>query len=492
MNDRRLGLRIWPAWGPGHLWALAVLVGIFTFVSTHPIRPHDFWWHLAVGREILRAGRIPTVDTFSYTQAGAPYPSYAMFWLAEVILYGLYALGGPPLVIFAHSLLITAAYGLVLWTAWEVAGPRAAALGVLVAAALGIDDWNVRPQAFAFLAGALFLRGLAGLERSPRWRWAFPLGMLLWVNTHGSFPVGLLMIGLEGLGKAIEGWRSRRSLASARPYLEAFGLALLATGLNPRGFGVYDYLAMMARHPVIQTMVPEWAPPGLDRHGILFYGAVALTGGLWALAPRGRSWARVLPAAAFALLGMRTARGIVWFGMVAAPALADRIASLWPERPGRRGVPALNALFLGLLGAMALAALPWLKPWWPLPAMKAGWISAETPVAATAFLLRERPPGPLFHALSFGSYLIWAAQPDYPVFVDTRLELYPMAIWIDYLAISGAAPDWEARLARYGVRLLMLSSTEQPALITAVAQSPRWRRIYQDEAASIWVRREGP
>ncbi len=486
------GPGFWRSLTPSHLLALAGLAGIFVFVSTHPIRPHDFWWHLAVGRWILQAGRIPTVDMFSYTRAGAPYPSYTMYWLADVLMYGLYALGGPALVVFSHSLLITAAYGLILWTAWGTSGPRAAALGLLAAAALGIDDWNVRPQAFGFLAGALFLRGLAGLERSQAWLVVFPLGMVLWVNTHGSFLIGLLLIGLMVVGRAIEGRRARCSPALPGRFLLAFGLAALATGLNPRGFGGYAYLIMMARNPVIQTMVPEWAPPGLDRHGLLFYGVLALTAALLVIPPRRAPLPGVLIAGALALLGLRTSRGIVWFGMAAAPVLAAQIHALWPEHPGRRGVPALNALFLALLGGMALAALPWFKGWWPLPAAKAGLISAETPVTATAFLLRERPPGPLFHALSFGSYLIWAAQPDYPVFVDTRLELYPMAIWEDYLAISAAAPGWEGRLARYGVCTLMLSPVEQPALLEAVARSPGWERVYQDEVASIWVRKGEP
>jgi hypothetical protein len=431
---------------PGHLLAFTVLVGIFVFLNTHPIRPHDFWWHLAVGREIVRTGRIPLVDTFSYTRAGTPYPSYAMFWLAEVLYYGLYTTGGPALIVFFHSLLITTAYGLILWAAWEAGGPRAAAAGTLLAAALGIDDWNVRPQAFGFLAGAMFLRALSGLERSPRWRWAFPLGMLLWVNTHGSFPIGLLM---AGLAVAEAAWRVFRKEAGKEALglrAQAFALALLSTGLNPRGFGVYEYLAMMARNPMLRSLVPEWAPPGLDRHGLLFYIGLAGVGALLLLPPRRTDPGLLLRLGPFAALGLWTSRGIVWFGMVAAPAVAE-------------------------------------------PPAKAGLISAETPVAATAFLLRERPPGPLFHALSFGSYLIWAAQPDYPVFVDPRLELYPMAIWEDYLAISGGAPDWEARLARYGVRLLMLSPAEQPALMVAVAGSPRWERIYRDDAAEIWRRR---
>ena len=38
-----------------HLWALIVLAGIFIFVNTHPIRPHDFWWHIAIGKEIALA-----------------------------------------------------------------------------------------------------------------------------------------------------------------------------------------------------------------------------------------------------------------------------------------------------------------------------------------------------------------------------------------------------------------------------------------------------
>ncbi|HDQ34975.1 MAG TPA: hypothetical protein ENN14_01525, partial [Chloroflexi bacterium] len=105
-----------------HLWALTVLVGIFVFVNTHPIRPHDFWWHMAVGREILATGRIPLVDTFSYTAAGTPYPSYQMFWLIETALYLLYRTGGAALVIFVHSLVITTAYGLLLWLGQRLSG----------------------------------------------------------------------------------------------------------------------------------------------------------------------------------------------------------------------------------------------------------------------------------------------------------------------------------------------------------------------------------
>ncbi|MFN2213222.1 MAG: hypothetical protein ACK2UE_09125, partial [Anaerolineales bacterium] len=86
-----------------HLWGLIVLAGIFIFINTHPIRPYDFWWHITIGREILATGHIPTVDIYSYTAAGQPYPSYQMFWLMEILLYSVYRLGGAALVVFMQS-----------------------------------------------------------------------------------------------------------------------------------------------------------------------------------------------------------------------------------------------------------------------------------------------------------------------------------------------------------------------------------------------------
>jgi hypothetical protein len=89
--------------------------------------------------------------------------------------------------------------------------------------------------------------------------------------------------------------------------------------------------------------------------------------------------------------------------------------------------------------------------------------------------------------MSFGSYLIWAAYPQYQVFVDSRIELFPQKVWLDYLNISNAVGDWEALLRTYGVNTLMLSPVEQASLIHAVEISNRWNSIYQDSSAVIFV-----
>ena len=71
----------------------------------------------------------------------------------------------------------------------------------------------------------------------------------------------------------------------------------------------------------------------------------------------------------------------------------------------------------------------------PLPAAKSEIISREPPLAATDYLLSARPLGQLFHEMGSGSYLIWVAQPEYPVFANPRIELYPRQIWEDYIFI---------------------------------------------------------
>jgi hypothetical protein len=488
-----------------HLWPFAVLAGIFILVSTFPIRPHDFWWHLKAGQEIAQSGHLPNLDTFSHTVSGQPYANYAAYWLMEVAYYLLYSAGGLALVILFHSLLVTGAYALLLRLCWLASRNwRVAAASTFFAAALGISNWNLRPQTIAFPAGVLVLSIIYEYRWRPR-RWLLPivpLTILLWSNGHGSFVVGLAMLGIwladEAIGvvqnhSAEHGWARLDRLWPPVLTLLASGVACL---INPRGARIALYVKDLTGNPVIRGFVPEWAPPTFAE----WYGALFLIGLLFcavvlALSPRRPSRFQIMMFVVFGILALRTTRSVVWFGIVMAPVLADHLVALYagwsttrPSRPPIRERPALNYLIAAVLCVGVLLGLPWFKHLLPLPVKKAGLISYETPVAATQALLREHPPGLIFNEQGFGSYLIWAAQPDYPVFVDTRLELYPLALWRDYADISAAREDWQARLDRYGIRTLMLSLAEQPALISAARASPEWRLLYEDDAAVIFTR----
>jgi len=150
----------------------------------------------------------------------------------------------------------------------------------------------------------------------------------------------------------------------------------------------------------------------------------------------------------------------------------------------------INLVLLVILIAMAIISLPWVKPLLPLPAAKAGLVSQETPLKATNFLLANHPPGRIFNDMAFGSYLIWATQPDYKVFVDPRIELYPAETWREYLILINGLPGWESMLEEYGVHTLMLNPKDQAELIKQVERSANWRRLYADDAAVIYTRQD--
>ncbi len=474
-----------------HLWSITVLAGIFIFLNTHPIRPQDFWWHATIGKEILATGQIPQTDTFSFTAQGQPYPSYQIYWFMEIWLYQLYSWGGPALVVFSHALLITSAYGIILWICRQRSGNwRIAALGTVFAAALGLNDWNVRPQAVTFLLSALILWAITKNRLAPQKRYlaVFPLSMFLWVNSHGSFPIGLLLM---GLWFAEEGWKIYQTGSRDWHKLQFSGMALLlgsiACLLNPRGPGIVQYLITMTSNNSVQQLATEWAPPSFDTQlGIFFLGGLLLGIAVLARSPRRPGIFDLGLFLILAAMGLKTSRGSVWFGLLLAPTLTSMIG--WKPAPPARTQSLLNRLLAGAILTAVIFTLPWFKDRLPMPPAKAGLISSETPLTATQFLLQERPPTPIFNDMAFGSYLIWAAQPDYPIFVDSRIELYSPQIWDDYIAISAADTDWENRLDHYQIQTLMLSTAEQPDLIQAVQNSSHWQKLYEDTTAVIFTR----
>jgi hypothetical protein len=109
-------------------------------------------------------------------------------------------------------------------------------------------------------------------------------------------------------------------------------------------------------------------------------------------------------------------------------------------------------------------------------------IRDQTPVAAAAFLLEARPPGPLLNSYNWGSYVIWALYPHYLSFVDGRTDLFDDEILQEYLQLWRADPGWEDILSRWGLKTALL---EPEAPITRELLLAGWRILYQDPQAVV-------
>ena len=519
--------------------ALALAGGL---VAVAPTIPHDFWWHLKVG-QIVAAQGIPTTNRFAWTlPADQPF-TYAA-WLAEWLMYQLTRLGGPAAPVLLRNLLALLAFGLVGLHAQRRSGSwRLAALAVLVAASMAADNLSTRPQNFSwplFAVFALLLHAAAAGRLRTRVLLALPLLMALWVNLHGAFVLGLALVGLVCLGEALR-FLLRRPGALLRQQLAGLAAVAAATTaaalLNPLGLGIVRYVTGIATDPAVQALVSEWQPPTTHNlPGLLFFLALLALPLAWLFSRQRPTLTDGLLAGVFAILAARSQRDVVWFGMLAAPLLAQclaapstrqalRGAKSVPARPAHRAphgraipphsqppmAPAsttprpqgANRATRALLTLALVIGLIAVQPPFSLRLPITGrrpdsyadvpgaprLFAHDTPVAAVEYLRQHPQAGRLFNEMGYGSYLIWALGETTPVFADPRVELYPLTRWQDYLAISTAHTVNPLMIDTYHVERVLASARTQPRLIAALAADPtHWAVEYRDAESVIYQR----
>ena len=464
------------------VWRWAPLLALAAYLLAGPIPPHDLWWHLRSGQLAFEEGWISSIDRFSFTRSGEVWINQS--WLMQLALYGLFRLGGLALVQVGCATAIVAGYAVLTSALLPRYGTPAAMLAGLAAFGVGALNTSMRPQAISFLCfGAL----VAAIElhrhgqRGPL-RWA-PLLFAFWVNSHGAFAFAGVVLALYVLGRTWE----LRGQPDATPRIRELWLigvsAAAALAITPEGpRAVLFYFSGFFVHGF--DTISEFQPLQIrDTDGALFFAVLAASvAALW------RSGWRPAPDQIAALvcfgIGALYARRIApWFGFVLAPVLAAALARLLAPRSLPAGSRARNALYLAFAAALLIGT----------PVLRArvhgrGWISADTPVAASAELCRIAPDGArVFQDVGFASYQIFSC-PRLRVYADPRIEFYPRSHWEDYTAVVLGRYDWEAILERWSIGYV-LTPSEDPSfagLRAALAASGRWSELHRDATATLW------
>jgi len=479
------------------VWLLLPPLGLLIVLNFTLIRPNDFWWHLRTGQIIFDTGVIPTTDLFSFTRAAQPWTNQG--WLMQVILFLLYRAGGLPLIIFFHALTIVGGYVLVEAACLRSRSQRAAALATLAAAAIGVANWNVRPQSASFLFFGLLLFVLERHRtRGGKSIWVLPGLFALWVNLHGGFIFGMGLLGIYGLAHVSENFIRRR--ASGKVLLQEPAVvvaSILALSLNPSGpIGIVRYVLGFFRSDATQNLNIEFMPLNLRTlDGVCFFGLMALFILLMYRRPVTLPPYLLSAMFVFGFFALYSRRVAPWFGFVLAPAFAQlmtrNLASGKSSTVRRQGKSIFNNLLLALLGFLVLLSLPWWRSHLPVPDGRRSYVAlAETPIQATQELCRLSDDVRVFNDMGYGSYLIWAC-PQAPVFIDTRIELYSEEMWQDYLLIINAQFGWEDALAKYGVNTIFARKDQEKVLVAAAKVSGQWQTLFEDEH-TVLLRRVPP
>ena len=485
------------------LWLFVILAGALFITSLIPLVPNDFWWHLKIGEWIFTHRTIPTTNMFAWTlPADTPY--YYGTWLGELLLFLIYRLGRLELTIFTRTLL----FGVTLWLLGYEARRRSgswriAAFIVALGVVMTLSNVLVRTQIWSWLPFIIYLILLTRFSEHqlPKaWLLILPVLMIFWVNAHGAFILGEVLIGIYFLGELV---RTLLKLPAALQLKDALWLALiglfsgLAILINPRFFDIIQYILDLMTDRPSQQLIVEWqspTPQGLVN--ITFYLSILVLLICLAYSKNRLTPTSVLTIAAFLWLAWSGMRYIVWYALAVMPILAQSIANLPIKYPTLESTRSWrNLLIVVLLFIPVFFVQPWFVEKFPLPEtyLKQVWLdvpdgpllSVETPIAAVKYL-KTHPGGHLFNEMGYGSYLIWAF-PEQGVFVDPRVELYPFEQWQDYVRITHGA-DYNRILEQYGVDRLLLSKEHQEDMSHILTNDPIWLLEYEDLYAQIWIK----
>jgi hypothetical protein len=467
-----------------------MLASLLTMLAVLTVRPRfddpDMWWHLKMGEVIWNTHTIPTTDLFSYTtnhHASIPHE-----WLSQALIYGAYRWGGYSglmlwLCFFTATLLIA---GYALCSLYS-ANSKVALMGALTIWLFGTIGFAIRPHMIGYLLLIVELLLLhLGQTRDRRWFFALPPLFAIWVNSHGSFFLGLVLAGVflfsswfdfqSGLLVATR-WdrRSRRTLALA------LVLSVAALFLNPVGAKLILYPLNTMLDPAMGfNAVVEWQPLQFgDTRSFAFLAVLVCIFLLVIVRRTELLWHEVLLLAVAAWLAASHVRMLFVFGILAAPVLSRQLSTTWDRYNAERDRPLPNAVFIAASLLIMFLAFPNRQN-------LAKQVESNSPVKAVEFIKTNRLSGPMLNEWVYGGYLIWAA-PEHPVFIDGRGDVFEWTGVVDqYGKWALLQTDPNTLLNKYGIKFCLIA--RKSPLATVLPLLPNWKIIYSDNLSVIVAR----
>ncbi len=495
-------------------FVLASVALIYAFLGgLRTVAEPDLGWQMATGRWVVQHHSVPLTDVLSYTVAGKAW-TYPVG--AGVIFYLAYLLGGYALISWFGAAACVGTVALLL----RRGSASSAAIAIL---AVPLIAYRTAPRAdmFTVVFFAAYLALLWENYRTGRAPlWCLPLIMLVWVNVHFGFVVGLGLIaaylGVESADKMFSASGRREALQRLRRAAPWFVATAVVTVVNPWGWGIYRALAMQQRASQAQqfwigewTSVPVtwsafvralWLRQSQDAIYVLLVIAVAAA--VLALLRARVGTAAILlvavyPAVRYVRMGAIFACLVVVIGGAVLNAALDSLAL-------RMGAARIRSL-LAITAVVLLAAVALLRCF-DLVTDRTYFRGTETtafgaglgwgfPLGGADFIARENLPGEIFNTYDEGGFLSWVLGPQRRDYIDPRDTLFGLARIQRHQELLRVSPDsdsWQQEANRYNINTVILPlahlDESRYARLQNFCTSKLWKPVYLDEVSAVFVR----
>jgi hypothetical protein len=320
-----------------------------------------------------------------------------------------------------------------------------------------------------------------------------PLIMLIWVNLHAGYILGLIIIAIYICGSLVEILKVHiqkiniQGVLPLKPFLilcGTFVASILATLANPNSYHIIIYPFQSLSSRATQQFIQEWLSP--DFHQLIWqplaWFILAIIGaGMFG--KKSISATKILLTLFFGYAALRSMRYVPLFVIVTIPILAEQIASfvrIKPEvkTPSRLVTWTASILLVSTLLVVCLLFINVVQ--------KQPKSEAETfPEAAVNWIATNHPEGNIFNSYGWGGYIIWRLYPQYQVYIDGRaFDVYGDKLLYNFMDVYHAQSGWEQTLDAHAVHLVLVEPDSGIAI--ALRQSSNWNLLYEDQISIVF------
>jgi hypothetical protein len=464
------------------LWFSIVALEISVIAGLR-IADADIWFHLRNARELLSRHSFLGADSYTFTAAGTRLMNFE--WLSELPYYLAFQGWGLRGLLAIYLILIVAIFGSVYYLALRRgANCVETSLVTMAAVAVGCYSFGPRMLHFGWLCLVALMLVLERFESTGKGLWFLPPLFALWINLHGSWPFGFVVMVIYIVSGTINGhWNNVTTTRWTRPQLRKLltvsVASMAALLINPYGYKLLWYpFELLNRQQPVRDSIIEWQ--SVDFHSI--WGKLAMlmiftlltaawfSPGLWKL----RDILLVFFALATSLSHIRF---LLFAAIILVPILAPRLR-LFEPYDAEKDKPWLNLAMTAIIAGMIV----WM---YPSAAQLQRAIDSQFPRDALRFMEQRRITGRLFHYYDFGGYIEFYA-PEVKTFADGRADIFIYnGVFDDYLKVNKIDAPFEV-LNKYKIDYVLFPVDKH--LCYLLDHSSQWRSIYRDKVVNLYER----
>ena len=469
---------------PGMLTVL--LLGVLWALSSGGVNDADLWWHLRNAEYLVQTHQLPSNDTYSFTVAGQEWMNHE--WLAELPFYAAWRVGGLFGIAVLRLILVESIFLLLLYLCTRSSGNiKGSILACGFCALLASINFGPRTILFGYLYMVLELIILERFRTTGgRVLWLLPPLFGLWVNTHGSWLFGLILLGIVTASGFVGGrWGRVESFRWTTQQLRrviAAGLASVAAlFVNPFGWKLVLYPILFGSKLKIPiASVTEWSSVDFhDARGTL--AMVVVIGLLLAALVRDRRWLLAeIGCLLFALYcGLTYARFLFFLAIILAPLLA-KLLDFVPRYEPELDKPILNVMLVVIFVTGVVHSFPFMTETEMVTE-----VAQEYPAQILPYLRTHPPSGRVLNYFVWGGYLTLYER-NMKVFIDSRVDIFEYeGVFRDYLNLVQIKNPQDV-LDKYKIRYVLFPYHEQLTYI--LEHDPRWKVNYRDSVSVLFER----